>query len=373
VIAIVSNGFVDSPAQALRDYLLRQGRSVVTVFHPLAVEDGTSHVFTRYEAGAPVEERRVRVPLQPPLSYAVDPLVPLRLPRAEAWFGFNPLAAARGLAERRLGRAGKVVQWSVDFVPDRFGPGTLLTRLYDRVDRLGCKRADAWVELSAEALDARDRRHGLRRDPTRTHVVPMGAWLDRVPTVPAGAIDRRRVVYLGHLVPRQGVDLLLDALALRRSGPDVRADVIGTGPEEARLRERARALGLGDVVRFHGFVEDHRDVERLLASASLAVAPYRAEADSFTRFADPGKLKAYLAAGLPIVLTNVPPNAAELAAEAGAEVVADEPTAIAAAIERGLGSEREWERRRRDALGYARRFDWQVLLGDLLVKLGLER
>ena len=31
----------------------------------------------------------------------------------------------------------------------------------------------------------------------------------------------------------------------------------------------------------------------------------------------------------------------------------------------------EWERRREAALGYARRFDWNVLLGDLLAKLGL--
>jgi glycosyltransferase involved in cell wall biosynthesis len=372
VIVLASNGFVDSPAQALRDYLVTHDRAVVTVFHPLAAEDGTEHVLTRYERGAAVEERRRRIPLRPPLSYAVDPLVPLRLPRAAAWFGFNPLATARGLAERGVGRAGSVVQWSVDFVPDRFGPGTLLTRLYDRVDRLCCTRADAWVELSDEARKARDRRHRLRRDPDRTHVVPMGAWLDRVPIVPSGAVERRRAVYLGHLVPRQGVDVLLDALALLRAGPGVQADVIGTGPEEERLRAHAWALGLGDVVRFHGFVEDHREVERLLASASIAVAPYRSDPGSFTRFADPGKLKAYLAAGLPIVLTDVPPNAGELAREAGAEIVADDPAALAEGISRGLASEQAWEERRSAALSYARRFDWPVLLGDLLLRLGLD-
>ncbi|MGE5691558.1 MAG: glycosyltransferase [Pseudomonadota bacterium] len=370
---VASNGYVDGPAQALRDFLVGRGHAVTTVFHPLAVEDGTAHTLTRYEDGHVVEQRRVRVPLRPPASYAVDPLVPLRIPRADVWFGFNPLAAARGLAERRLGRAGRVVQWSVDFVPDRFGPGSPLTRLYDAVDRLACTRADAWVELSAEARDARDARHGIRRDPARTHVVPMGAWLGRTATAPPDAHGRRRVVYLGHLVPRQGVDVLLDALVLLRArGEEVAADVIGTGPEETALRARAAALHLGDAVRFHGFVADHRDVERLLAGGSIAVAPYRSDPASFTRFADPGKLKAYLGAGLPIVLTDVPPNAAELAAQAGAELVADDPAALADAIARGLADPEAWGRRRAAARAYARRFDWETLLGGLLAALGLE-
>ena len=66
---------------------------------------------------------------------------------------------------------------------------------------------------------------------------------------------------------------------------------------------------------------DHRRVEELLAEASIAAAPSDPSETTFTRFADPGKLKSYLAAGLPIVLTDVPPNARELADEAGAELV----------------------------------------------------
>lgn len=372
-VTVASNGYVDGPAQALRDYLVAHGHEVTTVFHPLAVEDGIAHTLTRYRDGQPGTVHRVRIPLRPPASYAFDPLVPLRIPPAELWFGFNPLAAARGLAERRLGRVATVVQWSVDFVPDRFGRRNPLTRLYDAVDRLACTRADAWVELSAEARDARDARHGIRRDPARTFVVPMGAWLSRTPTTTPDGHTRRRVVYLGHLVPRQGVDVLLDALALLRGREALfSADVIGTGPDEVRLRERAASLGLADAVRFHGFVEDHRNVERLLAAASIGVAPYRADPGSFTRFADPGKLKAYVGAGLPIVLTDVPPNAAELAAEAGAELVEDDGASLADAIERGLSDSGEWNGRRAAALDYARRFDWDVLLGDLVARLGLE-
>jgi glycosyltransferase involved in cell wall biosynthesis len=373
VFAIVANGFADGPAQALRDYLVKQGADVVTIFHPLTPEQGGRHVITSYRGGELTAERTVRLPLKPPASFLADPVVPLAPPRVGAWFGFNPLACGRGLLARKRGRAQTVVLWSVDFVPDRFGAGTVPTRIYDRLDRLCATRADARIELSTAARDARDLRHGLAHDPERTHVVPMGAWLNRVESTPADGSSRRRVVFLGHLVPRQGVDLLLDALALLRSrGEAISADVVGTGPLEASLRERAAALDLGDSVSFHGFVTDHRDVEQLLARSSIAVAPYRPEEGTFTPYADPGKLKAYLAAGLPIVLTNVPPNAGELAREAGAEIVDYDATAIAAAIVRGLTTPEHWLERRNAALAYAQRFDWGVLLPEVLEKLGLE-
>jgi glycosyltransferase involved in cell wall biosynthesis len=365
-VAIVANGFADGPAQALRDWLVGRGAEVAEVAHPLTPEQGSEHVVVHWRDGEVVSRRTRTVPLRPPASFAIDPLVPLRLPRVDAWFGFNPLACARGLVQRRLGRAGRVVLWSVDFVPDRFGRGTALTRLYDLLDRNCCRRADARVELSEAARGARDRRHGLDGGGAPALVVPMGAWLDRVPTVPDDGYVRRRVVFLGHLVERQGVATLVDAVAQL---DDVALDIVGTGPEDDLLR--VRAAPLGDRVRFHGFVPDHRDVERLLADASLAAAPYLPDPASFTRHADPGKLKAYLAAGLPIVLTDVPPNAHELAAEAGAEVVPSESDGLAAAIARAHDDPAAWQARRDAALAYVRRFDWDALFADALPRLGL--
>ncbi len=217
--------------------------------------------------------------------------------------------------------------------------GTALTRLYDRLDRLCCTRADARVELTEQARQGRNRRHGLAAGAAPTHIVPMGAWLDRVPTVPADGFEARRLVYLGHLVRQAG-----RRPPARRLRPAARREQRYTlgrhrnrpgGGAVAAASECARHRRVRPLPRLR---RRPCDVARILASSSLAVAPYRPGHATFTAYADPGKLKAYLAAGLPIVLTDVPPNAAELESEAGAEVVEFDADALAAALERGLAS-----------------------------------
>ena len=366
-VAIVANGFADGPAQALRDWLVGRGADVVEVAHPLTPEQGTEHVVVSGGTARRSRAARGRCRSGPPPRSPSTRSCPLRLPRVDAWFGFNPLACARGLVQRRLGRAERVVLWSVDFVPDRFGRGTPLTRLYDRLDRHCCRRADARVELSEAAREAarpaaRPRRRG------RTGARRADGRVAR----PRAHCSRGRPCPPPRRLPR----------APRRAPGRCHARRCGRAPRRRRARRdrhrarrrtalRARAAPLGDRVRFHGFVPDHREVEQLLADASLAAAPYLPDPASFTRHADPGKLKAYLAAGLPIVLTDVPPNAGELAAEAGAELVPSEPDALAAAIARAHDDPAAWRGRRTAALAYVRRFDWDVLFEDALAQLGL--
>lgn len=368
-VAIVANGFADGPAQALRDFLVDRGANVITIFHPLVAEAGNRHEITVYKKDN-IERRNISFPVPPPLSFALDPFVPLHLPKVDVWFGFNSLACARGLVARRFNRAGTVVYWCVDFVPNRFGKGPL-THVYDALDAMCCRRADARVELSRAAVEGRNARHSLASSKgAPVTIVPMGAWVERVPNVTEDGWRRRHVVFLGHLVRRNGVRLLLDALAaLQTRNAGVTATVIGGGPLEQELRDASRHLGLEGSVTFLGFVRDHREVEHLLADGSVAVAPYERTADSFTNYADPGKLKAYLAAGLPILLTDVPPNAAELAAEAGAQIVPFDIASFASAIENTLDDHATWRTRRALALQHARAYDWAEVLADALASI----
>ncbi len=373
-LVISTNGYADSPAQALRDYLLAHEPQCLTVVaHPLDAGAENRHVVTTYRRGSLVHEWTVRLPSRPPLTYALDLLVPARLPPCDAWFGFNNLACFRGLARRKVARAGRVFYWAVDFVPNRFGPG-IFTRAYDHVDGIVCRSADARIELSDAALRGRTAHLRLREaDAAPTLVAPMGAWLDRVPRVTPDAWSRRRVVYLGHLVERQGVERLLKALSILESrGAGITADIVGSGPLEQTLRDEVKGLQLDRHVEFHGFVANHRDVESILASGTIGVAPYLMRSDNFTQYADPGKLKAYLAAGLPVVLTPVPPNAQGIADSGAGLIVSDSPEAIADGIEALLTDAGGWESASRAASEYSKRFDWNAILSRTLAELGFE-
>jgi glycosyltransferase involved in cell wall biosynthesis len=369
--AIVANGFTEGgPAQALRDFLVsKRARQVITVFHPLSSTDPSRHEMTVWERGAVVRNRAWKLPSRPPLTFPLDLVAPISMPEVDCWFGFNALACWRGILARRRRKARKAVYWCVDFVRSRFGGGAL-TRLYEFLDGYCCEMADYRFDISQPAADARSARH-RGRDLAPTTVVPIGAWLDRAVSTPEDGYRSRKVIYLGNLVPTQGGPLLLEALViLARRNYAFSAEIVGRGPLLTEMQSIVRASQIADRVHFHGYVDDHRDVERILAGGSVGVAPYDTEVESFTRWADPAKLKSYLAAGLPIVLTDVPPNAKALQ-QAGAAVIAPfRPEAFADAIQTVLSDELAWRRRREASLALAKEYDWNNILSDAMQTLG---
>jgi glycosyltransferase involved in cell wall biosynthesis len=371
---IVANGFADGPAQPLRDYLLQhKAKKVIMINHPLVAEGSNKHIVTIYERGKLKSQKKYSLPNKPPYTFALDPFVPLRLPDSTAWFGFNNLAALRGLRRKKRGKTQKVYYWAVDFVPNRFG-NNVLTKVYNRVDKKVSLHADARIELTQTALQSRTEYLGLDDKSTAPGVVaPMGTWLDRTPKAKVTAWDHKKVVYLGHLVERQGVATLIRALQLVfKKDPEVTAEIIGSGPEAELLKKLAEKLGISKQVVFHGFVKDHKDVESILAQGTVAVAPYIKDKTNFTQFADPGKLKAYLGANLPIVLTDVPPNAQELKSAGAAVIVEDSPGAVAEGLLQLLSNKKSWLSAHTAATKLAHEFDWNNILRKTLAELGFE-
>lgn len=106
--------------------------------------------------------------------------------------------------------------------------------------------------------------------------------------------DALLVAGVGNLTRRKGFDLLLDALA-GAAVPDVRAVVVGAGPEEGVLRDRAAGLGVADRVHFLG----HRsDVPEVLSACDLFVLSSRNEGMA-------NVMLEAMAAGTPVVAAEV--------------------------------------------------------------------
>jgi glycosyltransferase involved in cell wall biosynthesis len=169
--------------------------------------------------------------------------------------------------------------------------------------------------------------------PARRRVVPnvVDTSLFAPPTAPRPVPDGpARLLAVALLSDKKGLGVLLEALALRsaRGCPPVHLDVVGDGPERIALAARARALGLDGAVQFHG-LRTRAEVARRMAESDLFVLPSRVETFGVA-------LVEALAAGLPVVASDVG-VAGEVVDEAtGVLVPAGDAGALAAGIDQAL-------------------------------------
>jgi glycosyltransferase involved in cell wall biosynthesis len=106
-------------------------------------------------------------------------------------------------------------------------------------------------------------------------IIPFGAAVDAPAEPPPYAWDGSgpfELLFVGRLVERKGVHLLLDALASLPAERRPVLHVVGDGPDRARLEERARRLELGGGAVFHGFVAKEA-LQRRLSTCDAFVLP----------------------------------------------------------------------------------------------------
>ncbi|HVH11367.1 MAG TPA: glycosyltransferase family 4 protein [Gemmatimonadales bacterium] len=134
----------------------------------------------------------------------------------------------------------------------------------------------AYRRASFQAISDSTRDDLVRRGvpPERVAVIYPGvdaAWYAPDPQVTRAA--KPTFLYLGRLKRYKGVEIAVRALAYaRRSRADLVLDIAGEGDDRLRLARLAQALGIGDAVRFHGFVAEEKK-RRLLREAWALVFP----------------------------------------------------------------------------------------------------
>ncbi|MDP6468491.1 MAG: glycosyltransferase [Pirellulaceae bacterium] len=107
--------------------------------------------------------------------------------------------------------------------------------------------------------------------------------------------SRRVILCVGRLHKQKGMDWLLETMpAVFERLPEHDLLIVGTGPDETRLRAQARDLKIDDRVHFAGWRDD---VPRLMAASSQLVLTSRWEGM-------PNVILEAMAAALPIVATN---------------------------------------------------------------------
>ena len=212
--------------------------------------------------------------------------------------------------------------------------------------RLGFKNARAMSALST-FLAEWGRKQGFRGT---VEIVPNGADIQKF----AGekiAHDGVVLITTSRLVHKNAVDDVIRALPQL---PGMRFVVLGTGPEEAKLKE----LAVGLPVEFIGHV-DHADLPRYLHAADVFVRPSRSEGFGAS-FAEA------FAAGLPVIATREGGLADFITPEVAWPVEKDRPDQIALQIKAILGNPQEAQRVVENARRLVvEKYDWNLIARDM--------
>jgi glycosyltransferase involved in cell wall biosynthesis len=154
------------------------------------------------------------------------------------------------------------------------------------------------------------------------------------------------VAAIGRLSREKGQDVLIEAFA-RAAGelPELALAIAGDGPDDTKLRERARALGLGERVKFLGH-QPH--VARVYAASDIVVLPSRSEGM-------PNALLEAMCLGRAVVSTNVG-GVSEVATDGDTAwiVPSENPDALAMALLHAARDPRERARRAENARAHVR-------------------
>lgn len=228
-------------------------------------------------------------------------------------------------------------------------------RFYAMVDRFLIKGFDRVVAVSREIFDELESK-GIH--PSRLVYIPNGIDVDRYAVARAtrnhdagrtkaalGLADSGTVLTtIGSLTEEKGHRYLLEAVArLPGAGAEWVLRIVGDGPEEPRLRQLARELGIMHAVSFLGRRED---IPEILAATDIFVLPSAVEGL-------PIALLEAMAAGAACIATDVGDVSTVIEdATSGILVGKCDSSGLAAAISRLIGDE-PLRRRMGEAAGRA--------------------
>ena len=214
----------------------------------------------------------------------------------------------------------------------KYSKSASLRRIFTWAENQMVHKSDVVITICQELQDTVAEMGAAERSLLIENV--MGGDVDQPPTSSPAEIrsawgigeSTPLALYTGTFEAYQGVDMLIDAVAiLSRQRPDARVLVVGGEPAQvAQAKARAVAAGAGAAMIFTG-QQPAREIPGFVQAADLLVSPRIRGTNT------PLKIYSYLRSGKPIVATNLVTHT-QVLTPAIAKLVEPSPEPFAAAI-----------------------------------------
>ncbi|MFA6919224.1 MAG: glycosyltransferase [Patescibacteria group bacterium] len=375
-IIIATHYLVYGAPQALRDYLMNNKiKKLLFIAHPLQIDGSKSYIEIIID-GVVLSKKNFKIRSRISFfNYFLDVFstffwIILQKDHFDLFVGVDCLNCLVGIILKKIGKVKKTIFYTIDYVPERFR-NKFLNNFYHWLDKICVKYADETWNLSQRMAEGREKIRGLNQKIyNRQKIVPIGVWFDKVKRLPFDQINKRQLFFLGNLSENSGVHLVLDAICeIVKELPDFHFLVVGGGEYEKKLRDQVVTLNLEQYITFTGWIKDRNRLDEIMADSAMAIAMYNGEVKMLTYYADPTKLKDYLSAGLPILLTNIPHNAQEIQNKKCGFIVEYNKDAVVQAILSLCKDEDTLRQYRDNAINYSRQFDWNIIFKNNLERV----
>jgi glycosyltransferase involved in cell wall biosynthesis len=371
-IVIITHVFVTGPPQELEEYLKDKVNTLMFIGHPFYYANDIRSYYRTYCNGKIINKKKARIWEVPELILYFKDIVYTLIwiinskKGYDICVGADPLNAFAGILLKKIKKVNKVILYTIDYVPKRFN-NILLNTLYCWLDSYCVKHSDQIWNLSQRMTEEREKK-GVPNNGNQI-VVPIGVHFSRINRLSVENINRRHIVYMGHLRRKQGLELIFEALPKTiEKVPDVKLIIVGTGQFEKKLKRMCKTLEIEEYIEFKGYIEDHRDVEKILSKCAVGLAVYEPDPDSFTWYTDPSKPKQYLACGLPVIITRVPWIAEEIERMTMGIVINYHKGELTDAIVRLLTDDIYFETCRKNAIKFASELEWDTIFDSVFSK-----
>lgn len=375
-IVIVAHKFLTQPDDELVIFLNENKfKKVLHIMHSFSDCSDRKSYFRYYESGELVQETfgKDYKYLPEPIIYLKELFFTLNAilfhrSKFDIYIGMDGMCVLFGQLAKIVFRVKKVVFWSIDFVPNSRFKQYWKNFIYKTINYYGYKKADEVWDLSPRMFEARKKFLKISlADYKFRQVVPYGMWVDRVKKHSYEEVDPYTIVFMGHLLEKQGVQLILNSLPeIIKLYPQIKFKIIGDGSYKESLILLAKKLNIEDHCYFMGKIDNIRELEKEVAKSTIAVAPYIKSLDKWTYYADPGKIKTYLACGVPVILTDLSWNAKEIELNKCGLIIEDSVKSITNSIFFLLNKENNKEFRE-NAVEYSKSFNYSNIFRKIKI------
>lgn len=310
-VCILAHVLTTVPAEDLKEYLLQKKVSLLAfIGHPLIYKEGRPGSFFKiYTKGKETKYlQHKNIKCRSIFSYVKDFILSLYwiIKTGKKWdvvVALDNLNALTAIVLKRLGYADKVVYYTIDYVPVRF-KNKILNSIYHRIDEYCVSASDLTWNVSPRIIEGRNKKEKDFNDKQIT--VPIGVWLKKIQKMNNEKREGNSLVYAGGLSKHQGIQLVIKSLKkVLIKVPGVKLYIIGLGDYEQKLKNLVKRLKLKNSVIFLGYFEKHEEVVKFLSQCTVGLAMYSKKNSRWSYYADPSKIKSYLASGLPVITTNL--------------------------------------------------------------------